>query len=313
MGARSSSLSSSSSPSSSSSSSSSSSAAHGSDAASRVARAAKLGHLDLSHLPSLERLPPGAAELLPSLRRLDVSHTAFTRLPIEGAAAVAAKRLDFLSASACRLEGAQPSLHALPALTQLLLDDNTGLQAEHLAPPFRLPASLKALSLARCARLGAVPRCLLGSEGLALLRLERLDLTGCGLRALPAALAALGASLTDLLLDDNALSSLALVSDGEPSSASSLATWASFGRLAALSARRCRLSPTAEALPEALFAETRLASLSLGGNALLSAATVLALPGVPLFEARRAARINKGMAGDVQENQDRSFCGIDRR
>jgi len=288
------------------------------DVAARLSRARKLHALDLSRCAGLTSLPPEAASL-PPLRRLDVSHTALRALPAAAALGPLLK-LDQLDASCCALAGAQPSLAAAAALTQLRLGANARLEAADLAPPgFALPPSLRALSLAGCGALRSVPLCLRGAAGAALARLERLDLSACGLRALPASLAALGASLVELAVDDNALASLALVPDDEAEAEGAGAgataagpggTWAAFAALTTLSARRCRLECSAAALPEALLARTRLSSLSLGGNAALSAAAVLRLPGCAEFEARRAARISKGIAGDV--DQDRSFCGLDR-
>jgi Leucine-rich repeat (LRR) protein len=304
-----------------SSASASAPASASSDVAARLSRARKLHALDLSRLPQLSALPP-EARALPPLRRVDVSHTALRALP----ALASYAKLDQLDASACALAGAQPSLACAAALTQLALRDNKLLRAEDLAPPgFALPPSLRALSLAGCGALCDVPRSLRGAAGAALARLERLDLSACGLRVLPAALAALGGSLLELALDDNGLASLALEPGGEDDSngagdgagagarTRAAATWASFSSLTTLSARRCRIECSPAALPEALFLRTRLSALSLGGNAALSAAAVLRLPGCAAFEERRAARISKGMTSDGGDAAaDRSFCGLDR-
>jgi len=330
-------------PPSSAPSASSPSAGSAADVAARLARARKLHALDLSRCAALAALPPEAREL-PPLRRLDVSHTALRALPTADALPPLDK-LDQLDASACALTGAQPSLRAAAALTQLRLGANARLAAADLAPPgFELPASLRALSLAGCGALGQVPRSLRGAAGAALRRLERLDLGGCGLRALPASLRALGASLLELALDDNGLASLALVADdaddeaavgaweagegagaqaagaaaggggggGGGAGAPAADAWEAFTALTTLSARRCRLECSPAALPEALLARTRLSSLALGGNAGLTAAAVLRLPGCAAFEARRAARISKGMTSAGDADVDRSFCGLDR-
>ena len=293
----------------------------------RLSRARKLHALDLSRLSRLAALPAEAAAL-PPLRRVDVSHTAFTALPLPAAA----ERLDHIDASHCALAGAQPSLAPARALTSLALRGNAALRAADLAPPsFALPGSLRSLAMSGCAGLGEVPRCLRGPAGATLARLERLDLSACGLRALPASLAAVGASLLELALDDNGLASLALIVDAENDGsggggggggggsgaaaephAAAAVTWAAFLALTTLSVRRNRLECTSLALPEALFAETRLSSLSLGGNAALGAAAVLRLPGCAAFEARRAARISKGRTADGDAAQDLSFCGLDR-
>jgi hypothetical protein len=319
------------------------------DVSARLARARKLHSLDLSRCAALSALPPEAREL-PPLRRLDVSHTALRALPLAEQQLSSLAKLDQLDASSCALAGAQPSLLAAAALTQLRLGGNSRLAAADLAPPsFALPPSLRALSLAGCASLGAVPRALRGAAGAALLRLERLDLSGCGLHALPASLRALGGSLLELAVDDNGLASLALVADGDEeeeeeetrwkpadgggsnggagaeasgaaaggvgrgATASGAAdAWERFTALTTLSARRCRLECSPAALPEALLARTKLSSLALGGNAGLSAATVLRLPGCEAFAARRAARISKGMTSAGDADVDRSFCGLDR-
>ncbi len=283
-----------------------------SDVETRIIRARKIGALDLSNCSHLIALPNNALDL-PALRRIDLSNTSLRTIPILPEDSL--KKLDFFSASSCKLTGEQPSLANARTLTQLNLDGNELLTSMDLSPPgFKLPSSIKALTFASCRRLGSIPRCILGKEGALLLCIEKLDLSACGITLLPSSLSAIGSTLVELILDDNALSSLGLVSaakeDIEEKSYEQC-TWAAFVKLSTLSVRRNRLVPSPQSFPSELFTSTKLAVLSLGGNVSLTASAVLKLPGCTDFEKRRAARVSKGIANDVQAI-DPSFCGLDR-
>ncbi len=284
-----------------------------SDVETRISRAKKIGALDLSHCAHLVALPNDALDL-PALRRIDLSHTSLKSIPILPEESL--KKLDFFAASCCKLCGLQPSLANARALTQLNLDGNDLLTSMDLSPPgFLLPSSIKSITLASCRRLGSIPRCLLGKEGAGLVCLERLDMSGCGIALLPSSLSAIGATLIELVLDDNSLSSLALVTsteeNGNKVEEQEQGTWTAFVKLSTLSVRRNKLIPVPQSFPSELFTSTKLSVLSLGGNPNLTASSVLKLPGCTEFEKRRAARVSKGITNDVHAN-DSSFCGLDR-
>jgi Leucine-rich repeat (LRR) protein len=284
-----------------------------SDVDARISRARKIGALDLSHNLHLVALPNEALDL-PALRRIDLSFTSLSSIPILPEESL--KKLDFFSATNCKLCGQQPSLKNARVLTQLILDNNDRLTAQDLSSScFQLPSQIKNFSLASCRRLGSIPTCLLGNEGKSLLCLEKLDLSGCGINSLPSTLITVGATLVELILDDNSLSSLNLCLTSTPIDDNDTGniiptTWSSFVKLSILSVRRNKLTPTSDALPKELFSETKLSVLSLGGNTLLTASAVLKLPGCADFEKRRAARMSKAIINDIQA--DRSFCGLDR-
>jgi hypothetical protein len=292
-----------------------------SDIQARISRARKIGALDLSHNLHLVALPNEALDL-PALRRIDLSFTSLSSIPILPEESL--KKLDFFSAKNCKLCGQQPSLKNARVLTQLILDNNDRLTAQDLSSSssssssfgFQLPSHIKIFSLASCRLLGSIPNCLLGNEGKSLLCLEKLDLSGCGINFLPTSITTIGATLIELILDDNSLSSLALFpsitpnDNNETSTTTSIPTWSSFVKLSILSIRRNKLTPTSDALPKELFSETKLSVLSLGGNTSLTASAVLKLPGCADFEKRRAARMSKAIVNDIQA--DRSFCGLDR-
>ena len=311
-------------PNTSSSSIQSTSSLSPSDIQARISRARKIGALDLSHNLHLVALPNEALDL-PALRRIDLSFTSLSSIPILPEESL--KKLDFFSAKNCKLCGQQPSLKNARVLTQLILDNNDRLTAQDLSSSsssssspssfgFQLPSHIKIFSLASCRLLGSIPNCLLGNEGKSLLCLEKLDLSGCGINFLPTSLTTIGATLIELILDDNSLSSLALFpsitpnDNNETSTTTSIPTWSSFVKLSILSIRRNKLIPTSDALPKELFSETKLSVLSLGGNTSLTASAVLKLPGCADFEKRRAARMSKAIVNDIQA--DRSFCGLDR-
>ena len=260
--------------------------------------------------PAAPRAPPAAATPPSLLAR--AAGNKITALP----------DLSLLSGTLTQLQFNENGVTAWPTLgaaTRLtLLDASKNALAGALPAELGLLTALVTLNLSGNKDLDALPE-----EVGELAALESLNVTGCGLRELPAALAALGGSLLELALDDNGLASLALEpgggeggggGSGEGAGArAEAANWADFSALTTLSARRCRIECSAAALPEALFARTRLSALALGGNAALSAAAVLRLPGCAVFEERRAARISKGMTSDGGDAAaDRSFCGLDR-
>lgn len=262
----------------------------------RVATSRKTGALDLSGmvLTSLAGLQGGGggeegAVLHGRVRTLLLSRNALVSVDTL-AHCPALARLQRLTLSD------NPRLTTLPALAGAL-PSLAHLEAARcdLAGLPTLPRSLRSLHLQGNSRLGAALLsgwALGGCSG----GLRTLDLSGCGLTALPAALATL-AALVELTLDDNLLQSLELgAADGGDDGG--VPGWASLPRLTALSARRCRLAAHPRSIPQALLQDSAVTTLQLGGNADLTQGRLLALPGMDAFIERRRRALSRGATGD---------------
>lgn len=257
----------------------------------RLDKARKLQNLDLSDL-QIDKFPEEATSL--PLKALDISRTPFVILP-----ELSGTKIARVTAKDATLRNC-PADHWPSTLTQLTVPGNQ-LTAESIQG---LPPSLKQLDFSRNPLLH-VPQCLLNGT---LMRLEVLHLSSCGLESVPTGLSQLP-GLIELHLDGNKLTTLAL-QRSSPDAAEG--GWQGLAKLEVLTAKDNRLAVAFTSIPDDLLALPRLSSLDLAGNSQLTARDMLSLPGYKQYEARRTAKINKGIAGDVHMLQDRSVCGLDR-
>lgn len=275
--------------------------------AARVATSTKTGQLDASAL-GVARLDELRDGLHARTRAINVSRNRLTDLSGLVGYPLLADKLQKLNVSLNPQLAALPPLAAYAALVTLDAHGCDVRGGSDSVPS--LPPRLRELDLSGNARLARPPRCVWALADLRVLRLA-----ATGLAALPAALAALRA-LTELVVDDNPLESLALVDgdDGGDSGASASSEsvvdadggnsggagggWAALPRLVTLSARRCRLRAEPTCLPRGLLGDSGVTALHLGGNPGLTQRGLLGLPGMEEYVRRRKAALDRGMTGD---------------